>query len=63
METADFLAETARKVEAFLEQVLPQAGSYPQPLADAMRYSTLAGGKRLRPALILAASESIGGDP
>ena len=63
METADFLAETSRKVEAFLEQVLPQAGSYPQPLADAMRYSALAGGKRLRPALILAASESIGGDP
>jgi geranylgeranyl diphosphate synthase type II len=50
-------------VEAFLERVLPQAGSYPQPLADAMRYSALDGGKRLRPALTLAAAESVGGDP
>ena len=63
METADFLAETSRKVEAFLEQVLPRAGRYPQSLTDAMRYSALDGGKRLRPALTLAAAESLGGDP
>jgi geranylgeranyl pyrophosphate synthase len=30
-------------------------------LADAMRYSLLAGGKRLRPLLVLAAAEAVGG--
>ena len=35
----------------------------PPRLAEAMRYSTQAGGKRLRPALALAACQTVGGDP
>lgn len=34
----------------------------PEPLLSAMRYSLLAGGKRLRPVLLLAACEACGGD-
>lgn len=34
----------------------------PEPLLGAMRYSLLAGGKRIRPALLLAACEMAGGD-
>ena len=34
----------------------------PSHLAEAMRYSLLAGGKRLRPAMLLAACEMLGGD-
>ena len=34
----------------------------PARLAEAMRYSTLAGGKRLRPVLCLLATEACGGD-
>ena len=40
-------------VEETLECAVPQ--DVPQPLRDAMRYSLLAGGKRLRPVLLLAA--------
>ncbi|RMG35525.1 MAG: polyprenyl synthetase family protein [Planctomycetota bacterium] len=35
----------------------------PQRLAEAMRYSVLAPGKRLRPLLVLLANETCGGDP
>ena len=42
-----------RVVEDALKEAVPQ--DVPQPLQDAMRYSLLAGGKRLRPVLLLAA--------
>ena len=35
----------------------------PKRLRDAMRYSLLAGGKRLRPILVMAAAEACGGKP
>ena len=35
----------------------------PVQLGDAMRYAVLDGGKRLRPLLVLAASEAVGGHP
>ena len=53
-----FLASAKAEAEAALSRVLPAAG---EPLADAMRYSTLAGGKRLRPALALAVHDLLGG--
>lgn len=53
-----FLATAKAEAESALARVLPPAGD---PLADAMRYSTLAGGKRLRPALALAFHEVFGG--
>ena len=37
-------------------------GHTPAPLAEAMRYSLLSGGKRLRPALLLRTVEMLGGD-
>jgi farnesyl diphosphate synthase len=54
----EFLAAARAEAEAALERVLPPPGD---PLADAMRYSTLAGGKRLRPALALALCDALGG--
>jgi farnesyl diphosphate synthase len=53
-----FLAAAKEETEAALERLLPPAGD---ALADAMRYSTLAGGKRLRPALALAFHDVLGG--
>lgn len=38
------------------------AGETPRLLAEAMRYSLMAGGKRLRPCMLLAACELLGGD-
>ncbi|MBK6403650.1 MAG: polyprenyl synthetase family protein [Holophagales bacterium] len=58
MSLGAFLAAARGEAEAALERILPPAG---EVLADAMRYSTLAGGKRLRPALALAVHDVLGG--
>jgi geranylgeranyl diphosphate synthase, type II len=47
-------------VDAALGQCLPDVERTPRPIAEAMRYSVFAGGKRLRPMLVLAAAEAIG---
>ena len=41
---------------------LPQGKAYPVSIHEAMRYSLLAGGKRLRPLLVMAAAEAVGGN-
>ena len=53
-------AELAR-VEAALERWVP--GDAPAGLGTAMRYGVLDGGKRLRPLLVLAAAQALGGAP
>ena len=50
----------ARVEDALSQWVVADA---PAGLGDAMRYAVLHGGKRLRPLLALAASESVGGHP
>ena len=47
-------------VEAALPAALDALGPLPDKLREAMRYSLLAGGKRLRPVLALAAAELLG---
>ncbi len=49
--------------EEALEAALPPEDALPGPLHQAMRYSLFAGGKRLRPILVLASAEVIGGSP
>jgi geranylgeranyl pyrophosphate synthase len=51
------------RVEASLAAHLPPAGEIPERLHAAMRYSTLGGGKRVRPALVYATGELLGVDP
>ena len=55
--------ERAREeVEAALSQTLDAyLGEVPEQLNEAMRYSLLAGGKRLRPLVVLAAAEAFAG--
>ncbi len=48
-------------VEAALIQALPAAWDVPGSLRESMNYSLMAGGKRLRPILVLAAAEVLGG--
>ena len=48
-----------REIDAALERYLPTTGAVPAILSDAMRYSVLAGGKRLRPLLALGAAEAV----
>ena len=47
------------KVSFYLDKAIPVA--YPEKIYEAMRYSLLAGGKRLRPILCLATCEMTGG--
>lgn len=54
-----YLAERQTQVEAALEQSI--AVVYPEKIYEAMRYSLLAGGKRLRPTLCIATCELMGG--
>ncbi|MDK4624831.1 polyprenyl synthetase family protein [Kingella kingae] len=49
--------QAVEQAERILQTVLPISQVAPQTLHEAMRYSTLDGGKRLRPLLVLAASE------
>jgi len=57
----EYLAQGRAAVEAALERFLPEAGTPPARLHEAMRYSVFSGGKRLRPILALAAFEATGG--
>jgi farnesyl diphosphate synthase len=50
----------ATRTEAALERLLPASRIAPQRLHDAMRYSTLGGGKRVRAMLVFAAGELSG---
>ena len=57
----DYLRQRIALVEAALDTFLPQATTLPRKLHDAMRYSVFAGGKRIRPVLMAAACEAVGG--
>ena len=50
------------QIEAALERAVQLSGECPPRLREAMAYSLLAGGKRLRPVLVLMACEACGGD-
>jgi geranylgeranyl diphosphate synthase type II len=54
-----FLAAARAAVDAALERYLPSPPMCPAIVSDAMRYSVFAGGKRLRPALTLAAADAV----
>lgn len=56
-----FLRDSTAQVNAALDTFLPKAKTKPSTIHTAMRYSLFAGGKRLRPALCLAAAEACGG--
>ncbi|MGH7934713.1 MAG: polyprenyl synthetase family protein [Candidatus Binataceae bacterium] len=58
-----YLDQRAQMVERALEQNVAQAEGPAARLFEAMRYSLLANGKRLRPILALAACEAVGGPP
>jgi geranylgeranyl diphosphate synthase, type II len=58
----EYLAAWSPRVEARLAQLLPDGDAAPRDLHEAMRYSVLAGGKRLRPALVLLGARAAGGD-
>jgi farnesyl diphosphate synthase/geranylgeranyl diphosphate synthase type II len=62
--TADFLSSRVplyqQRIEAVLTRALQVDGGATERLLEAMRYSTLAGGKRVRPVLVYATGEALG---
>lgn len=63
MDLEAYLREKREMVEEALQRYLPQEDAIPSQLPKAMRYSVFTGGKRIRPVLMLAACEAVGGDP
>lgn len=57
---AECLKHWQALTETALEGYLPPASQSPSRLHEAMRYSVLGGGKRVRPALVYATAEAIG---
>jgi len=57
-----YLMACQQLIDKYLERYLPSANIEPKSLHAAMRYSVMAGGKRLRPILALTAFEYCGGD-
>ena len=55
-----FFADCTRKVDEKLESLVPSAQTEPKKLHEAIRWSLFAGGKRFRPALLLAVGETFG---
>jgi geranylgeranyl pyrophosphate synthase len=55
-----FRARCIARVQATLDQLLPAPQIEPTRLHEAMRYSVLDGGKRIRPMLCYAAGEALG---
>jgi geranylgeranyl diphosphate synthase type II len=56
-----YLAACTSQVNDALDHFLPPASAKPATIHKAMRYSLFAGGKRMRPALCLAAADACGG--
>jgi geranylgeranyl diphosphate synthase type II len=56
-----YLDERRQQVDEALDRFLPPEGTPPARIHEAMRYSVLAGGKRLRPILVIAGAEAAGG--
>jgi farnesyl diphosphate synthase len=56
-------SERARRVESVIDRLLPPATETPQRLHEAMRYTVLGGGKRIRALLAYAGGEVAGADP
>jgi geranylgeranyl diphosphate synthase, type II len=56
-----YMASVAKLTDNTLERLLPAEKTYPESIHRLMRYSIFAGGKRVRPTLIMAAHEACGG--
>ncbi len=61
-DTDQFFAECSRVVDAELDRLLPASDVEPFRLHEAIRWSVFAGGKRFRPALMMAVGRTFGAD-
>src|SRR5579885_3347075 len=62
VEVKDLLLSGQELTDAALERLLPPETQVPASIHKAMRHSTFAGGKRLRPVLVMESARMIRGD-
>jgi geranylgeranyl diphosphate synthase type II len=60
--TASHFEGIRRDVDRELNRIFDSRRDIPQKLLESMMYSVMAGGKRLRPSLVITAAEAVGGD-
>nr|WP_145404310.1 farnesyl diphosphate synthase [Paenibacillus xylanexedens] len=58
----EYLLEITGEVTEALQHIVPEHWDVPRSLTEAMQYSLMAGGKRLRPLLVVAAAEAFGAE-
>ena len=58
----EYIRQKAALVDQSLDELLPSIATRPPVIYEAMRYSIFAGGKRLRPVLLMAAADAAGGN-
>lgn len=59
MTFAEYLSARRAEVDAALDAWLPPSDQSPSVVVEAMRYSVMAGGKRLRPILVLGSADAV----
>jgi geranylgeranyl diphosphate synthase type II len=58
----DYIAEVSDLITSSILDIIPASWDVPVNLKESMTYSLLAGGKRLRPLLVIAACDALGGN-
>ena len=62
MSAAEYLSKGRDYIDSAICNYMPEETVYPVSIHKSMIYSILAGGKRLRPILVIAATEAVGGN-
>lgn len=62
MPITERMDELVKQIDAWLDELLPSVDQSPQRLHEAMRYSALAPGKRIRPIMAIWAAEMLGAE-
>jgi len=63
IDAREFLASCRLSVDAELDRLIPKESESPQRVHGAIRWSVFAGGKRFRPALLMAVGQTFGAPP
>src|SRR5260221_10140 len=63
IDAREFLASCRLSVDAELDRLIPKESESPERIHSAIRWSLFAGGKRFRPALLLATGQTFGASP
>ena len=60
LSVTEFFADVSREVDGTLDTIIPKADVEPTRLHEAIRWSVFAGGKRIRPAILMATERTFG---